>query len=101
MQWHADSQITDAKAARLMLAALHDPGCRDSLRIERAMAIGSRDVLERTSLDTPEGLLHRVAVVRVLDGEQQGFDAAYRDEVDAVAVWDHLAAEARAQWSEA
>lgn len=92
MDIHADSQITDEEATRLMLATLGSPEHRGSRRLAKGKAIGRQDMLGRWVTDTPEGPLHEVAHVRVLDGEPF-WQAYYRDEDDALAVWDHLSEE--------
>lgn len=94
---HAPTHIDDdTEAARLLVAALNSGDC-DGWSLGPARAIGRHDLLGLWSLHTPDGPRYRVATVRVVDGKPVGFDEVYRDETDAVAVWEHLAAEARAQ----
>lgn len=91
MHVHADSQFSDAEAFRILVAALNDPDCRGTLQLERAKAIGRTNALCRWSLESPHGSMHRVAIVRVIDGETMGFCCSYGDEADAIAVWEHIA----------
>jgi hypothetical protein len=88
---HAPSQITETETVRLLAAALRDPECRSTMRLARAKVIGPHDMVGHWTIASPEGPLHRVAVVRVVDAEPMGWDEVYRDESDAIAVWAHLA----------
>lgn len=90
MHRHAPSQITEAETVRLLLASLADPISRGTLRLERGRALGDHEMLGFWTLDTPEGRIYPVAIVRVIDGEPMGFDEAYRDHADALAAWQHL-----------
>lgn len=95
MATHAESQISDAEAIRLMMLALRSPDHAATYELVRGAAITSQEMIGRWTLDTPEGPLHRVAEVRVLDGEPS-MEFFYRDEADAIAVWDHVVAEREA-----
>lgn len=92
MSAHANSQITDnTEILRLQEEILSDPQSIASLTVERACRLGTQEILVRWSMQTPKGGLHRVAIVSALDGEVIEFDEVYRDESDAIAVWEDLA----------
>ncbi|MCP3420333.1 hypothetical protein [Nocardioides pinisoli] len=90
---HADSQVSTAEAADLLLAALASPEHRHTYELAGGRKLGSQEMLARYKVATPDGgELHRVALIDVTDGEPMGFDVGYRDESDAVAVWEHIVA---------
>lgn len=89
MKPHANSQITDQEATRLLQAALNSPEHRGSRQLVQGHAVDGISMLCRYTTQTPEGALHEVTEERVLDGEVfAGW--AYRDESDALAVWAHI-----------
>ncbi|TGN64231.1 hypothetical protein EXE59_09895 [Nocardioides eburneiflavus] len=90
MKTHADSQIDTAELTRLTLAALTTPDYRAQHRLVQACAISTQEVLARWTWQSPEGEVHRVALVRMLDGEPMGFDNSYTDKDDAISVWTHI-----------
>lgn len=92
---HAESQVDDLETVRLIQATLRSADHAGSMRLVEALAISGSEMLGRWSIQTPEGPLFRVAILRVVDGEAMGFDASYRDEADALAVWEHLVEEVR------
>lgn len=94
MKSHAASQISDVEATRLVLATLAS-GRSPAVSLVRATEVGNQEMLGHWVVDTDEGPVHFIRLVRLLDGEPVGFDHAYRDETDATAVWQHLVDEAR------
>lgn len=94
MKTHADSQITDQEATRLIMAALTSPD-QASLELVEGKAMSAHEMLGRWTVHTPEGPIHEVALVGVLDGEPQ-WSTYYREEADAISVWHHVVEEAHA-----
>ena len=94
MSTHAPSQITDEETVRLLTAALNS----DEVDFEllRARAVSTRELAGLWRVGgAPDGPFWRVALISVFSGETLDWDHAYTDAADAVAVWEHLAAEAR------
>lgn len=100
MSTHADSQLTDAEAAAAMLTALASPHHKATLTLDQARLVGAREMLGRWTLQTPDGPLHRVAIVDVIDAESLGHDVCYRDGSDADTVWADFAEAYDAQQSD-
>lgn len=94
MTRHAPSQINDTEAVRFILSALRSPDHVGTLELVEGRQISRSEMVARWLVETPEGPLSRVAVIRVIDGEPIGFDAFYTDEADARAVYAHLVEEA-------
>lgn len=92
---HADSQVDRTEALRLKMLALGSPEHRGSRRLVAAVAVSTQEMLGRWVLETPEGPLHTVAIVGLLDGQVREFSHDYREESDAVAVYDHVVATGR------
>lgn len=92
---HADSQVSLEEANRLNEAAIFTPGFRLEHRLVRGVSVGTQEMLGLWSTTTPEGMLWRVAIIGVLDGLAREVTTYYREESDARATWDHLAAVGR------
>lgn len=85
MQQHADSQIDEPEATRLLLATLRNPHT-DALRTR---AIGTREVLTLCRVETPERPMWLIRLADVID-DLASHEFQYGTESDALAVWDHL-----------
>lgn len=91
---HADSLVDIEEATVLMaeearrISAAIAAGTPYPAPRRRAAEFGGQEVLQYWQWDTPDGPIHRVAILRWLDGEHLGLDFCYRDEADAIAVWE-------------